>query len=110
MKKQLGPVEIVCDAPPYPIVKACKVIGLQDPEDVRWNRLSNLMGGNNGDESSSGSLWKLLVPGRSSRQAQCVCGATLPGMEEYIFTFARHGDLHLLLGQCPKCRTIVWES
>jgi len=33
--------EIDCDAPPYSIVQGCRLLGLQDPEDVRWSRLSH---------------------------------------------------------------------
>jgi hypothetical protein len=40
MSQQLGPLEVICDAPPYPIVQACNAIGIETPEDVRWSRMS----------------------------------------------------------------------
>ena len=29
MSSQLGPLEVICDAPPYPIVQACNAIGVR---------------------------------------------------------------------------------
>ncbi len=40
MSSRLGPLEVECDAPPYSVVCACRDLGLQSPEDVRWRRLS----------------------------------------------------------------------
>ena len=31
-----GLSEIECDAPAYSVVQACRKLGLQSPEDVRW--------------------------------------------------------------------------
>ena len=36
MSSELGLLEVECDAPPYPIVRACRKLGLIAPEDVRW--------------------------------------------------------------------------
>ena len=38
-------MEIVCDAPAYPIVVACKRIGLDRPEDVRWLKMDHYLNG-----------------------------------------------------------------
>ena len=43
MSSKLGPLEVVCDAPPYCIVRACHLIGLRKPEDVRWLRLGSFL-------------------------------------------------------------------
>jgi hypothetical protein len=42
MSNQLGPIDVCCDAPPYPIVKACAQLGFLMPEDVRWCQMSHL--------------------------------------------------------------------
>ena len=39
---RLGPLEVMCDAPSYKVVQACRRVGVRSPEDVRWCRLSGL--------------------------------------------------------------------
>ena len=34
-----GIIEIDCDAPPYPVVQACRELGFRSPEDVAVDRL-----------------------------------------------------------------------
>jgi hypothetical protein len=38
MSERLGPIESRCDAPPYAVVQACRLLDFQTPEDVRWCR------------------------------------------------------------------------
>ena len=39
MAENLGPIDVLCDAPPYPVVKACAGLGFTRPQDVRWCRI-----------------------------------------------------------------------
>src|SRR4051812_46320857 len=40
MSSDLGPIDVVCDAPSYPVVRACGRLGFHDPQDVRWCRVN----------------------------------------------------------------------
>jgi hypothetical protein len=40
LAESLASIYLCCDAPPYPIVKACEDLGFLSPLDVRWARLS----------------------------------------------------------------------
>ena len=111
MSSKLGPLEVVCDAPPYCIVRACHLIGLRKPEDVRWLRMSGFIKERTGDESGSVSfLQKLLWTSGRVKDTACTCGERLPALEKYVFTLLHHGDLYYLLGQCSRCSTIFWEE
>ena len=60
MSSKLGPIEILCEAPPYPIVQACHMIGIKRPEDVRWCRMSQFRAfGGNPHEGQS--IWHLSL-------------------------------------------------
>jgi hypothetical protein len=111
MSSKLGPLEVICDAPPYCIVRACHLIGLQNPEDVRWLRMSAFIKEHTGEELGGSSFFqKLLWSTGRMREETCSCGEKLPLLEKYVFTLLHHGDLYYLLGQCPRCRTIFWEE
>jgi hypothetical protein len=108
MAKRLGPIEIDCDAPPYPIVQACRRLGLRDPEDVRWCRMSR---------GPSGGWWKVLqaktwskAPAPGKQDARCACGGELPELPRYTFTLLSGTRLSFFLGQCGYCRTILWSE
>ncbi len=105
MFSQLGPIEICCDAPPYPIVEACTQVGFDDPLDVRWCRMSHYL-------ASAGSSLprKLFGVISETTQARCKCGRALPLLEKYTFMFASEKLADYMLGQCPRCRTIFWED
>jgi len=102
--------EICCDAPPYSIVRACRMVGLQSPEDVRWCRLSHFL-----DEHHEGPrlfqprTWRTLLGRREATEAHCSCGHALPRLEEYTFTCVDGRDLRYQLGQCGRCRSIFWD-
>lgn len=110
MSNKLGPLDVICDAPPYCIVRACHLIGLQAPEDVRWLRLSHFLRENAGEEQGGSFFHKLLGTQGRMKDGSCSCGQALPALEKYVFTLLHHGDLYYLLGQCPRCRTIFWEE
>jgi hypothetical protein len=111
MSKQLGPLEILCDCPPYPIVQACHLVGLQDPEDVRWCRLSNFLVEHAGwSEVARMFSWHLLPVNRYLKGSHCTCGQQLPRVQRCLFSTSSGGSFTYLLGQCGKCRTIFWED
>jgi hypothetical protein len=104
MAEQFEPLEIRCDAPPYGIVRGCRFIGMRDPEDVAWYRLSRYHQG--WPERFDLTTWNaFLAPG-----ARCLCGRDLPRLEAYEFTLVSGDEVRYLLGQCAGCRTVFWEE
>jgi hypothetical protein len=87
MSEELGPIDIVCDAPPYPVVRACQRLGFRDPQDVRWCRANHF-----------------------AAPRSCACGQTLPPLESYTFTFVTGNQASYLLAQCRRCQSIYWEK
>jgi hypothetical protein len=99
MAKQLGSIEIECDAPPYPIVKASRQAGIRNPEDLRWLRLSRfaLAKSAGSDKAEKGG------------DLRCSCGEPLPTVCTVAFAFATGVTLSLVLGQCRRCSTVYWD-
>src|SRR5262249_11933712 len=98
-------------APPYSIVQACHMIGMQNPEDVRWFRMSHFLGEEDYHQTgekrlSLGAFFGIGKSGRSS----CTCGERLPERQEYLFTVLTGKEMAYLLAQCGKCRTVYWEE
>jgi hypothetical protein len=109
MFSQLGPVEVCCDAPPYPVVQACQGLSLQTPLDVRWCRLSHFLREHGDKEPASANrLWNWLW-WRSQPKTTCNCGEPLPHLQRYPLADFAESVGHLLLGQCRRYRTILWE-
>ena len=91
----LGPLEIECDAPPYPIVQACNAIGVVKPEDVRWVSIS--------------AFAKSKKDASKKEKELCYCLEKLPVPAKFNFTYA-HGAVHSYsVGQCQKCKTVYWS-
>ncbi len=110
MFNQLPPIEINCDAPPYSIVRACRMVGLRTPEDVRWCRLSLFRKERPARARLlDPSTWKAILGIDEAHADQCSCGGALPMLEKYTFTCMSGRELEYFLGQCPCCRTIFWE-
>jgi hypothetical protein len=111
MCSSLGPIEICCDAPPFPVVLTCARAGFQSPQDVRWCRVSHFL---DGAIKPGGILdvqpWKWLFGKSRAQQILCSCGEPLPILREYLFLLAPGSEAEYLLGQCPRCRTIFWEE
>ncbi len=111
MSSRLGPMEIECDAPPYAVVCACREVGLESPEDVRWRHrsrfqrrwdaLTNLFG--------SGS-WSALLGGKEPERTTCSCGQPMPTLDTCTFMFRSGKTQSYKLGQCPRCHTIFWDE
>jgi hypothetical protein len=111
MSKQLGPIEILCDSPPYPIVQACSELGFVRPEDVRWCRLSQFLADHPGwCELCRLFPWDVLLANRSPKDRPCGCGARLPRLRPCLFSASTEESSAYLLGQCARCRAIFWEE
>jgi hypothetical protein len=110
MSSQLGPIDVQCDAPAYAVVRACRTVGIRDPEDVRWCHAGHFL-----DIAAPGGkvgllhflAWETLL-GRC--ETTCNCRAPLPFLERFTFTFSSGREETYLLGQCPRCGTVFWEE
>lgn len=111
MFNQLGPLEIVCDAPDYCIVRACQGLGFLTPEDVRWCRMSDAPKTlTDGHDSATLHSWKMFW-GISRREPHvCQCGQELSDLEKYVFQLRSGSERSYWLGQCPRCHAIYWEN
>jgi hypothetical protein len=111
MSTNLGPIEIDCDSPPYSIVEACRLIGIESPEDVRWCRVSRFLKGfASWQELFDLHRWKILLGLSDPEKGVCACGEPLPRLEKYGFTKLTGDESFYLLGQCRRCHTIFWED
>jgi len=104
-------LDIECDAPPYPIVGACRKLGFQSPEDVRWCSVGNA---HPAPPKQRGGLFAQAFNAIFRKTAQqngdCLCRCRLPELDQYTFTLACGQEKHLLLGQCRRCLTIFWKE
>jgi hypothetical protein len=100
-----------CDAPAYAIVRACRKMGFQAPEDVRWCSESRARPA---PPRKRGGLlaqaFQAIFRRTALRRAGCICHCGLPELDKYTFTLASGGEKHLLLGQCRRCLTIFWKE
>jgi hypothetical protein len=111
MSNQLGPLEVECDAPAYPIVHACRHVGIRNPEDVRWCQMGHFLGQTEGWKGLFQFLtWENLTGRTHTSEMICTCGARLPVLEPVTFTFTTGRDETMLLGQCARCGTVFWEA
>jgi len=111
MNKQLGPIEVVCDAPPYKIVQACTQLGMKNPEDVRWYQMSHFLKERLGWGDALQFLsWEVAAQVSRLTDRTCSCGHQLPRLEKYTFILATGHQLSYFLGQCERCCTIFWED
>jgi hypothetical protein len=111
MANQLGPLDISCDAPPYSVVTACRRVGFEDPEDVRWCRLNQIMDTPSDEwEMLKRHPWRLLIRMASPDVKSCRCGQRMPTFDRYTFTYLTGHESSYLLGQCARCKTVYWEE
>ncbi len=106
MSAGLGPIDVYCDAPPYPIVQASVLLGLDSPLDVRWCHAGDQPDQLNGDRQPWSSFFGKPRPHRPS----CSCGQPQPELILYAFQFHWGGIVSYWLGQCRRCRTIYWKE
>ena len=109
--QQLGPIDVCCDAPPYPIVQASSQIGIQSPEDNRWCRLSQ-HGGSNAAFRQLARIapWNIFLASSGLNGGLCNCGQVLPRLAHYIFTLDTGQEVCYALGQCSRCHAVYWEE
>jgi hypothetical protein len=100
MSKDLGPIDVQCDAPPYPVVKACAALGFHAPQDVRWCHF----------DRRATTRRATLFPWLRPAAPRCTCGQPLPALESYTFTFVSGNRAQYMLGQCRRCWTIYWDK
>lgn len=112
MYNQLGPLEVICDAPPYPIVQACNAIGVEMPEDVRWARMSHYLEQleEPSERNVDRSVWKKILQPVQGKEHVCCCREKLPKLSKYRFTYSSGDEVTYSVGQCLKCRTVYWEE
>ncbi len=111
MALDLGPIEINCDAPPYSIIQACRRVGVQRPEDVRWCRITHFLNGEgSGDEPANVQAWKVFLGMSKARKMACSCGHKMPLMEKCTFTFITGREVSYFIGQCNRCLTVFWDE
>lgn len=111
MSNRLGPLEVECDAPPYPIVRACRKLGMREPEDVRWCRKGHRARRTHGwIHFLTNPIWGRLLSREESAEPACTCGRRLPSLECFCFTYQTGEQIEYEMGQCPYCRTIYWEK
>ncbi len=104
-------MEILCDAPAYPIVVACKRIGLERPEDVRWLKMDHFLNGHQSwRERLRRQPFKALLGLAHCDDVACSCSAKLPLLEKCTFTFNTGQEVSYLIGQCHRCRTVYWDD
>jgi hypothetical protein len=111
MANKLGPIGINCDSPPYSVVQACRRIGIESPEDVRWCRMSHFLQQGTGlRQLFYQHGWKALLGVGRPEDRVCSCGYRLPDLEKYTFTFITGREASFCLGQCRRCHSIFWEE
>ncbi len=104
-------MEIRCDAPPYAIVQACRIVGVRQPEDVRWCRLSQFRDNDAGPlELFKPHTWKAFWGTPEPNGSSCSCGQELPKLERITFTYLSGRAVDYFIGQCVRCQTVFWES
>ena len=81
---RLGPLYVVCDAPPYAIVESCVSIGIDRPQDVRW-RYAEKFGG-------------ICCEGKRVR------------LMRFNLSYSDGRDQEYSIGQCSRCKTVWWKT
>jgi hypothetical protein len=105
------PLEIVCDAPPYAIVRACRMIDVERPEDVRWCEVTSLLHEHGlAGHLPDGFTWNEYMESLGSPAWECHCGRLLPYLIEYRFTYNTGAEARYSLAQCGRCKTVYWKG
>lgn len=93
--KKLGTLEVVCNAPPWPIVEACEGIAKSDgfvlfdnPKDVRWEEVTDRK-----------NFCELHKP-----------NSVLGPLQAFRFTYSSGDEVTYALAQCPYCKTMYWAG
>ena len=99
-------LDMSCDAPPYPIVQACRRVGLRSPEDVRWCRQQPQR---RGRWPHFFRAWPKWLGGTDSADPICSCGQALPEPVLCTFTYADGREVDYTISQCGHCQTVYWD-
>jgi hypothetical protein len=103
-------LEIVCDAPPYPVVRVCRQIGLECPEDVRWCRADHFLEQiGHGPPVRTGTGWNELIELLGPQCPKCSCGGRVPPLSGYHILSSRGDGGLYYFGQCRRCKTVYWD-
>ena len=106
-----GPIELLCDAPPYAVVQACVSVGFRSPADVRWIRLNEVPSHAGHWRGLFSSLRRHLFGGARQPAARtCSCGQGLPALQRRMAFFHRGEEVTYRMGQCERCRTMYWHE
>jgi hypothetical protein len=104
-------VDIDCDAPPYPIVRACRTLGFHAPEDVRWCHSAPVFKPTVPSDSGFHLHgWKAFFARPEPKGPTCCCGQELPQLDSYTFTMLSGKEVRFLLGQCSRCSSMHWKE
>ncbi len=112
MAAPLGSIDVVCDAPPYEVVRACERVGLlRTPLDVAWHHRARYIA-DRGRQAGLFSLatWKRLLGLGKPERPCCGCGRAVPSLRRFTFEFASGRTIDYRLGQCIRCRAVFWEG
>jgi hypothetical protein len=110
VSKQLGPIDISCDSPPYWVVQACHDIGVRAPEDVRWLRMSAFRCLRPVPARTVMDFVTALFRSPAIDPAiSCTCGARLPELNSTLIVVEGGETTAYRLGQCGRCRTVFWD-
>lgn len=112
MSKQLGSVDLVCDAPSYRVVRSCCSLGIRKPEDVRWLRMSSYCCPHPCRTNGLTSYLLAFLTGRIwAAVYTCTCGQALPKLKNVLIDRINTDEEEAiyLLCQCPKCLTVFWD-
>jgi hypothetical protein len=111
MPDQVGPYEIVCDAPPYRIVRGCAELGFEQPLDVRWLRLDRVLGSRDSATSFlTTQAWTEAIGFTRQGERRCSCGQPLPALDRCTFILRSGTQFDYLVGQCSRCKTVYWQQ
>ena len=108
MADTLHPLDIRCDAPPFPVVGACQRLGFRSPLDVRWCRLSRFLAARSSRPGTPPGAQ--VFDTKPAQETTCTCGEPLPKLEKYAITFVLEKVVDYRLGQCRRCGTMFWEE
>jgi len=108
MADKLHPLDIRCDAPPFPVVGACQKVGFHSPLDVRWYRLSHFLAARSSRPSTPAGAQ--VFDTKPAQKTTCTCDEPLPKLEQYAITFVLEKVADYRLGQCRRYGTMFWEE
>jgi|SRR5581483_8534187 len=110
MGPRLGRMTITCDAPPYPVVRACRKAGFVAPADVRWCHAARFVRRSGWQALLPLRLWRRFWGAGRAAPPACSCGRELPPLVPVFFLARGGAAVHYRLGQCGRCRTMFWEA